>query len=274
MRLPSNNARHLKTVTTLSAAMLLVACSTRTQQPPPDAGVQEPSPPRCGLLFKLALFQDKTGSAKVNRVQEFALHDVEPVLQFFRGKAEAGCEAELAAGLVNDDSNRPLVRVRLTPFIPKPTAPAPVEAEPTNPFDRLYHRPKKADAGTTAEEDKRAWERAQDESLAAFRTDLDALLSTEVKGCTDIEGALARAELFLGEEEHRWSIDRQRRWLVLVTDGIATVKRPPVTLKSQPTLLVVNGSASLGTLARLSPLAFESPTRALQHLIDKERDGS
>jgi hypothetical protein len=84
--------------------------------------------------------------------------------------------------------------------------------------------------------------------------------------------AVARADWFLAEPEAP-PTPGARRALVLVSDGIDDVRgrpglrREPLrTLRSGATVLIVNGGATVGSLAALAPLPFESFDAAVRYL--------
>lgn len=84
---------------------------------------------------------------------------------------------------------------------------------------------------------------------------------------TDIPSALERAETFLNEPDAVWPTGgKTHAYIILNSDGISTVNRKPVEIKSGARLLLVNGSGSKGTLAALQPLSFESKQAALDFI--------
>lgn len=221
-----------------------------------EAAPPQPKPPiRIGVLV------DKTLSATWTRVPAVTVADFEPLIRLV---GERG--GEIAVGLIRDRSNRGLRRL---PVSPRPAAPAEPNSH-QNPF--LL-----AEARARHEADRRAyeaaladWQSELDQRLAAFRKDLSELLALPADARrTDLWDAIRRAELFLNEPQSA-SRPAPQNWLLLLTDGKDNVGRPTVALRSKARLLVINGSAAVGELAELNPVAFESFSAAVAYLVAEE----
>lgn len=247
----------------LSLLGLVAGCRDHTSLPPASAPAEAPQT-RSRSLLKIVIMQDKSGSTATTRTQQLTVNDLEPLLEILGTQGES----DLGVAIINDNSDRPLLRVRI-PVPPEPPTATPEDSQEGNPFDRLYENEEdKPDA--VFDKQVQHWKTLRNDRLAAFRAAAEPLLAQKAQGLTDIEGALARADQMLAEEELHWKVDQRHLYLLLITDGIPTVRRLRTKLKSTPTVLMVNGSGSVGALARLNPLRFESPQRAIQYIRDKE----
>lgn len=117
---------------------------------------------------------------------------------------------------------------------------------------------------------RQSWEAEVNQRITAFMKAVRPRLQEPAKDkVTDICSALDRAELFLNEPGAIWPAETHR-YVILNSDGIDTVKRKPVEIKSGARLLLINGSGSLGTLASLDPLCFESKQAAFDFIVATE----
>jgi len=235
----------LPKITILAGLLWLAGCG-----PGQRAGVQQPAgtdrDEAVCVPFRVALLVDQTGSANWTRTPQLGSEDLEPLIELVKR-----CGGELGLGLIRDQSNRSLVRLRLE-RPPEATADAnPLRALKTRPLD---------------EQRRQQWEAESTEQIRRFREAAALLLGQPANArCTDVWGAVLRADLFLAEEDGAWGAELSR-WAVLVTDGQHNCGGAPVRLRSETRVAVVNGSGSLGGLELLRPLRFESPEAAFRYV--------
>lgn len=172
---------------------------------------------------------------------------------------------ELAIGAIDGRSNRSLLRCRLD------QRPLPAAGQPPrggNAFvgerqRREYRLRKGRDI-----ERLQAWRRDNQQRAEQFRGPLKGLLDRPVSArVTDIFGAIQRASLFLGEPETGWR-KPPLRFALFVSDGIDDVRSSYAPLPSGSRLILVNGSASLGSLAALEPVRMENFGAAVRYLAN------
>jgi len=208
----------------------------------------------------IALFDDKSESVKSARISPLREEDL--IALFNRLRITGG---ELAFGLIGESSDRPLVRLRISPPPVKPGKP-----EVQNAFERA-----ESDASFQIQEEKyqsevRFWKEEVDRRVNAF---LDVVRPRLQQRAADmrspVNGALARAELFLNEPESVWARS-PRRYIILNSDAVDTTKSAPVMIRSGTTLVLINGSGSLGVLKSQNPLRFESIQAALDFIAAED----
>jgi len=232
----------------LAVCGLLVTTSCGRQQ---NASGQQAVETNCAPV-KIALLLDQTRSTNWTRTPQLRPEDLELLIELIKR-----CGGELALGLIRDESNRSLVRLRVERPPETPEAPNPLRALKARP---LYERRRKE------------WETETAEGIRRFREAAAMLLERPADaGCTDLWGAVLRADLFLAEEDATWGAEISR-WAVLVTDGHHNCGHGPVAMHSGARLLVVNGSASLGSLAALKPARFESPQAAFRYVVQAQEE--
>ncbi|HEX6650368.1 MAG TPA: hypothetical protein VF075_12545, partial [Pyrinomonadaceae bacterium] len=61
---------------------------------------------------------------------------------------------------------------------------------------------------------------------------------------------------------------RSERYVVLISDGQDSAERACPPLSSGAKLILVNGSGTLGSLANLQPIRFESVEQAFESILD------
>ncbi len=215
------------------------------------ADLQRPAPAHSDeavcVPVRIALLLDQTGSANWTQTPQLRREDLEPLIELVKR-----CGGELGLGLIREQSNRGLVRLRLE----RP----PEMPEVVNPLRALKIRP-------LYEQRRKQWEAESAEQIRQFRETAALLLVRPANArCTDLWGAVLRADLFLAEEDAAWGAELSR-WPVLVTDGQHNCGAGPVSIRSQPSFVVVNGSASLGDLSPLRPLRFESVPAAFRFVV-------
>jgi len=174
------------------------------------------------------------------------------------------CGGELGVGLITDDSNRSLLRVRIDAPPVKPAVPA----NESNPFAAAIKAGDYDKLKQNYDSQSAIWKEAMDKRFIPFRQDLKALVTAASNAPkTDLWGAVGRIELFLGEDESSWKTTT-KRFGILVSDCDDNVHRKPVALKSETIWLVVNGTP-VPQLPSLAPVRFESIGSAIRYISAK-----
>ncbi len=237
----------------MMAVTLLAGIGCLPQQADHPVGVVESRGTGQPTPVKIAVLADQTGSIRWTRTPALQLPDLEPLIELL---PERG--GELALGLIRDRSNRGLLRLRLDRKPPPPDSANRLRVMAQKPaYERVLSE----------------WQSRSARELEQFRTAAAELLQPSgLASCTDIWGALTRADLFLAEQEPQWVA--VERYLVLISDGEHNCGGRPAPFRSDAKLLLVNGSASVGALAKLRPLCFESPSAAFRLIITSRREGS
>lgn len=211
---------------------------------------------------RIAVFIDKTGSTSWTRTPDVAPDDLQPLEEILDH-----CGGELAVGLIRDSSNRGLLRL----LISEPPVP-PVAPDPhMNPFLLAEQQGAYEEKSRAYQEDLARRHREFQDRIRPFREQLKIILRQPANAPrTDIWGALLRSELFLNEPSDIWK-KPPHKYAIFVTDGLDNVVRQKVVIRSGAKILVVNGSATLGDLASLNPLAFENTGSAIGYVVSLER---
>jgi hypothetical protein len=251
-------------VVTLAALLLLSGCFD-----PPSSSVVAPpnkvvAAASVAAPLKVGVMSDKTASAGHTRTPQLAPDDLNPLIELVCQRG-----GELGVGLVTDYSNNSLVRLRVeTPPAP-PREPTKEERE-GNAFDVAHLMDSYKAERAKYEEVKKQRDEEVGRRVEEFRAAVSELLARKPDARrSDVWGALRRAELFLSESDVGWA-QPTHRYLLLVSDAQDNAGQPRLTLKSGAQLLIVNGSASLGSIASLNPQPFESPAAAFHHIVAAE----
>jgi hypothetical protein len=214
-----------------------------------------------GTPVKVAIVPDQTGSRTWTRTPRVSSQNLSPLIDLLRSRG-----GEIGVGLIRDDSNRSLVRLR----VDRPPAAPKEPDEEGNAFVLLEQRTRYIGLLEKYEEGRAGWEEVTREQINTFVSTLEPLLNpARAAAASDVWGALRRVDSFLAEDDTSWG-GSASRWAVLVTDGQDNVGVPMASLASGAQLLVVNGSGSMGALAHLDPTQFESLDAALRHLVARE----
>lgn len=241
-----------------------------------------------GPPVRIAVMLDKSGSANSTRVEQPGVEEFQKLLPLL---LENG--GELAVGVICDDSNRSLVRVRIEP------PPVLVASSFNNPqmlvspedggnaFDlqeiRQEYKEQLAAYNEQLETDRltlekhrqelQGWESESEERIKRFVPQLEPLLQHPVDcQSTDIWGAIARTGLFLNENDAVWS-QSPRRFAVFITDGIHEAEGKKTAIGGGTEVLLINGSASAGVFKDLKHQPFESVSSAFLYLTQTTNGG-
>lgn len=211
--------------------------------------------------IRVATMLDKTGSANKTRTQQPGADSFKPVIE--RLCVSGG---ELSVGIIRDNSNRPLLRLRIE------TPPAPVKPndDKEDYADVLAEKQDEYDKKLRAyKQEYKAWEEETERRVAQFTTDLQPLLNQPANARhTDVFNALFRADLFLAEQEVGFKKPSQK-FILLNSDcqdnvGISAKR---LTLQSGAQVIVINGVGSIGPLKSFKPVLFESLDAAMRYVV-------
>lgn len=203
-----------------------------------------------------AVFDDKSGSVTSARITPLREQDLLALVENLRLTG-----GELAFGLIGESTDRPLLRLR----VPVPPS-RPTKREVRNAFERAEQDALFQEQLEKYEADVRRWKAEVDQRVDVFINAVRPRLEEKATAKrSPINSALTRAELYLNEPVSTWP-KAPHRYIVLNSDAIDTTKSAPATIKSGATLVIVNGSGSLGVLEPLNPLRFESVQAALDHI--------
>jgi hypothetical protein len=250
--------RHAHAALTFSliASSVSTGCGTasKANAPVPEqaAALQKPSP------VKVAFLQDKTGSANWTRTPQPTLDELQMLVDLL---CHAG--GELGVGLIRDDSNRGLLRLRIEPppeDVPKPT-------KTGRPFADARRMEQYRNDKAVFQQRLAAWHAETEGRIARFRKDAQPLLDQRSDArSTDVWGAVRRADVFLNEDDTAWHRPTHR-WAVFATDGLHNRRAvKAAVMKNGARIMVINSDAQFGSLALLHPEPFESIEAAFRHL--------
>ena len=215
-----------------------------------------------GHPAKVAIMLDQTTSTLSNRVQMPSMAEFEPLLHFL---ADSG--GELGVGVIRERSNTSLIRCRLEERPVTHTVPPHLSG---NVFLRQKMEKAYKDAQAIFDASVVDWSNENKRRLELFRRELMTIIARPINAtATDINGAIRRADLFLAEPDEAWS-QPARRFAVFVTDGLDNVRAPAAAVHSNTKIVMVNGSANLGTLAALHPIRIESFSAAVQYIVHQQ----
>jgi hypothetical protein len=220
--------------------------------------------------IRMAVFQDKSGSANTTRTEQPTEQDFASPISLLRCTG-----GELAVGIVDDVSNSSLVRLRIEP----PPTP-PVVLEVSNVFERAQQDAAFQQRLNDYNQAVNKWRAQTDSRAGAFLAQISKALQQISKALqqkstakkTNVWSALARADLFLNEPDATWPRPT-RRYAVFNSDGVDTARSKPIAIKSGAQLIVVNGIGSTGVFQSLNPERFESLQAAFQFISAKEKGG-
>ncbi len=217
-------------------------------------------------IIKIALLQDKSGSTTQTRTPQVTMEHIDVLVKFIRP-----CGGEIGFGLINEQSNSSLHRLRIEP----PPTGAPTEPERNgNPFQVQRNLAEYRKLKARNEQVVQAFQSETDLHIAAFKTELASLLNAPPAARrSDFFGGIQRANLFLSENSSAWP-SPPRQFLLIVGDGIDNVKSKHEPLQKSTQLILVNGSASLGSLASFNPSRFENIEAAIEFVSASEKPAS
>jgi len=215
-------------------------------------------------VSRIVLLQDKSGSTNQTRTPQTSMEHIDLLINFIRP-----CGGELSYGLVNEQSNASLLRLRIE--LPPSGAPNKPD-EKGNPFIVSQQMEAYRQELSRYEGRVRDWRAESERRIADFKSQIGTLLSSPASARrTDIFGGIQRANLFLSESSAVWT-NPTHQYLILVSDGEDNVRRSYTPLNDNVKFILVNGSASIGSLGALNPERFESIESAIRFVVASERD--
>ncbi|HYX27579.1 MAG TPA: hypothetical protein VE863_03355 [Pyrinomonadaceae bacterium] len=175
---------------------------------------------------------------------------------------------ELGIGIVDDLSNRPLVRLRIDA---PPAPPTPPQAR--NVFQRAEEDGDYQQRLNDYKDRVAKWTQETDRRVEAFLAQAGELLKQNPNAKrTNVWSAVSRADLYLNESDASWS-SPTNRYAILNSDCQETAHTKPVQVKSGAQWIVVNGAGSTGVTEALKPERFENPTAAFEFIKARELGG-
>lgn len=211
----------------------------------------------------IGIMQDISLSGDHNRIPFISEQQLGKLLEIIKDHS-----GELGFGLIADQSNRTLIRLRVDKEPVAPVRPA----KERNPFFAVQQRKAYQRSRDSYNEKMVRWNKEFSQSNQRFIDSVERLMRNTKRGWTDIWGAVKRLNLFLEEDVASWDKE-PLRFAVLITDGENTIRKPKVTMTPQAKVIIVNGSASAGNLAELKPLAFENIDAAIRYIQTVIRKG-
>jgi hypothetical protein len=240
----------------LSAAILALGCRSGSHSD--GRGTDTVPSVTSRSPVRIAVLQDKTGSTGWTRTPQLTTAQLDLLIEVLRPGG-----GELGFGLIRDQSDRGLVRLRIDP----PPEPVATPRKTGRPFKDVRLMEQYRADQAKFHQMLSLWETETDLSIARFRKDVQPLLDRRANAkSTDIWGAVRRADLFLAEDDAAWGC-ATHRWAVFASDGLhnrRVVK--PAPFRSGARVLVINSAAQFGSLTALRAEAFESVEAAFRHI--------
>jgi hypothetical protein len=208
--------------------------------------------------IKIITYQDESGSGLQTITPQLNVNDIEPLI-----KCIADYGTELGVGVIDKMSNKPLVRLFLKPPVRDFEEPDPKQ----NPFLLIKERQNYQLKKEKYDQKNHSYRTRAEAEINRFREETKLLLAQPPDASqTNIFDAISRSNLFFSEDEASQS--SVKKYLVLVSDGQHNAKGvPPVNLKSGVKVILINGSASVGSLAYLQPKCFESIPSSIRYIL-------
>jgi hypothetical protein len=242
--------------------MFTAACSSQQASP---AGNAIPTPSLhhgVPMPVKIALLQDVTPSTIWTGTPTLTITDIDPLLDMLCRRG-----GEIGFGLISDDSDYGLVRLRVELPPAQPTAPS----KSGNPY-------KVAEKFASYERDMEvfrdkftSWHKRTEGEKNKFRNCVDQLLKRKRHAkCTDVWLALKHAYLFLSEED-AWG-QKTSKFVLLISDGEDNVRREKIKSMNGAKLIIVNATGTIGSLTGLHPLRFESIASAVRFITAEKEE--
>lgn len=205
------------------------------------------------LPARIAIMQDKTASTNSTRTQQMKLEDLNPLIELLKRSG-----GEICFGLIRDNSNRSLTRLRIEEQPEKPNKKNTIAAARERP---KYNK-------VIAEHEESSAQR-----IESFKKEITPLLQQKANAMrSDIWGAVMRADLCLSEDDSSWR-QKPLRYAVIVSDGIHDANTRFTPMKSEAKVIFVYGSPNPGPLERLKPMRFESAEAAFRFIAAPKQGG-
>jgi|GEM_PF-1330373 len=249
----------------ITLLIILLGCGRPEAQLPVAAGPAVVQTVTAAPL-RIALLQDKTGSSTTTRTPLLTPGQLQHVLAICHDRG-----GEITFGLIRDESNHLFERITIER---PPVAPVRVVEQRRNALAQQAAQHAADERFYAATKSylpiKAAWEQSLQARERAFLANVERLLADAPDAQhTDVNGGTGRADLFLAEDDAIFGAP-SHRYLIVISDGIDNIHKPAPLITSGATVIVVNGSGSLGTLADLHPHQFESIDAALNFITSKE----
>ena len=208
---------------------------------------------------------DTTGSMKSAGTNPPLLEDFYPMIERL-----SECGGELAVIFIRDRAETGAERL---PF-PEPPAvpPRPIKREDEESYefsDRLdYFNSKVLERQNWIEANRSVMQPRIDAFLGAVKHRMERPLAN----ATDFNSAMNSADVVLGEGDSIW-IEHPEKFLIVVSDGIDTQRRPRFAFRSGAKVYWVNATTDEKALAGLEFSRFESFAAAIRNIVEvKEKE--
>jgi hypothetical protein len=212
--------------------------------------------------LKAGLMLDKSGSANSTRTTQPTIADLQPLIDRIRRTG-----GELAVGIISDDSNRPLIRLRIEPPPAMPVEP--IELGDADQSAAAYDKYQQDQEAYVKE--KKTWDEETEARINRFKTNVAPILNRKPNAKhSDVINAVNRVDLAFSEKDPTFP-PAGRKVIILNSDCQDNVKAKLNKLTSGVRLVVVNGVGSVGSLKDLNPELFESLTSAINEIVKGEQ---
>lgn len=250
-------------IVVLSAlALTAAACATNiaTETGSPVALTAEP----CLIPVESVLIPDQSGSMKDAGTRPVTSDDLEP---FFDPIVE--CGGSIALFFVRNRPDQAVEKFRLDEPIDLPEAPVQKEGEENYEFsDRQTAYDGQLAVRVREIADRRSRARSE---FDAFKQRMKLLLDRPPASSTDLHSALNMADVYLAQDDG-WSKE-PNKFLLLVSDGCDTTRRPRYRVRSGAKLLWVNGRSDPKALGGAETARFIDLESAVRAIINTSHKG-
>lgn len=260
-RSPSTGIRQRLVCRALIVCSVITAFGCIKKNGPGEPGHLESAIHRAPI--RILVLQDKTGSAGQTLTPQLDERDLASLVDKVQSRG-----GELAIGILREQSNRPFTRLTVLPPPLPPTPPS----NRVNPL--LFKRAQIEFRGAERQfnNELQDWADETNTRIKRFTSEVQVPLGVPADArSSDIFQGLVRGDLFLSEPEVAFG-GRSKRYLILISDAVETThpdeKAPD--LRSGARIVLINGAASLGSIASLNPIRFESFRAALDWLDAEE----
>lgn len=203
---------------------------------------------------------DTTGSMKSAGTSPPILEDFYPMIERL-----SECGGELAVIFIRDRAEIGAERLLFPEPPAVPTRPTKLEDEESYEFsDRLdYYNSKVLERQDWIEANRSAMQPRIDAFMGAIKQRMERPLAN----ATDFNSAMNSADVILGEGDSVW-MEHPEKFLILVSDGIDTQRRPRFGFKSGAKVFWVNTTTDEKALAGLQSTRFESFAAAIRNIVE------
>ncbi|MBK8464950.1 MAG: hypothetical protein IPL32_03890 [Chloracidobacterium sp.] len=253
--------RNILIITGLFALSLATACSRHTEAGTESSVEKEAQP--CLTPVEIVLIPDQTGSMKDSGTRPVTVDDLEPVFDPI-----VECGGSIALLFVRNRPDQAVDKFRIEQPVPLPEPPVQNEGEENYEFsDRQADYDAQLADRRRAIADRKVLARSE---FDAFKQRMKPLLDRPPASSTDLNSVLNISDVCLAQDDG-WSTVPSK-FLLLVSDGRDTNRRPRYRVQSGAKLFWVNGRSDPKTLAGVESARFvdlDSAVRAVINTLQK-----